>query len=234
MADLQISKQDMGDIQLVAFVGPIDAHTGKIFEHALSVIRAQRKFQLIFDFTGVSHINSKGLGALLELRQFLDENAGAVVVLNPIAAIRKSFQFLGLDSLIPIVEDKPTAVRELVAAAKNVTRLQITKTELADILLIELRGGLNALTSKSLQEALAPVGREKGFRLIVDLSEVSYVDSSGLGVLMNFLEVARENSGRLVMVGVHGSVKETFRLLELGTLFALAADRPSALKLLAE
>lgn len=234
MATLEVSQQPVGDIHLVKFVGSVDAHSIKIFEATLAELRAKRKFLLVFDCSGLSKINAGGLGALLEFKGMLDENAGRLVLLSPLQSLRKGFEFLDLHLVFPMVDDMPSAVRELVTGSKGLRKLEVSRQVVADILLVELKGVINVQTSGILQDSLKSVAKEKEFRVILDLSEVTFIDSSGLGVLVNFLSLAEQNSGKFVLVGASGTVRETFRLLEISSLFAVANDRPSALKLLTQ
>ena len=57
---------------------------------------------------------------------------------------------------------------------------------------------------------------------LIDLSEVDYIDSSGLGTLLAIQKRARKNEGGVVIKGMHGLVKEVFELTRMEQLFEIA------------
>lgn len=65
--------------------------------------------------------------------------------------------------------------------------------------------------------------------LVLDLSEVTFMDSSGLGVIVAALKALR-GRGELRLCHVQPRVLELFRLTGLGRVFPVEADRPAALR----
>ena len=59
---------------------------------------------------------------------------------------------------------------------------------------------------------------EKGHKnFIIDLGGVDYIDSSGLGTLVNIHRRSMQKGGSLVITGIHGLVKELFEMTRLDT-----------------
>lgn len=75
----------------------------------------------------------------------------------------------------------------------------------------------------SVIDALA-VGRQ---RLVVDLSAIEMVDSSGLGALIN-AHKSVGSGGRLVVCGASPKVLALFKLTRLDKVFTLSATLPEA------
>lgn len=78
--------------------------------------------------------------------------------------------------------------------------------------LIAVRGELDLFTAPELR---ARIGRaiDGGVRkLVVDLSETEFVDSTGLGVLLSALKRIRSHDGELVVLDSTGSLLRTFRV----------------------
>lgn len=67
-----------------------------------------------------------------------------------------------------------------------------------------------------------------GALMVVDLSSVRFVDSSGLGVLMSALKYARSQGGDLVACSIVKPVKQLFNLVRLDRVMAEYPDRASA------
>ncbi|MGH2629842.1 MAG: STAS domain-containing protein [Actinomycetota bacterium] len=95
---------------------------------------------------------------------------------------------------------------------------------------VRIAGELDLATSAALRSAL-----ESGFardtpRLAVDLTEVTFMDSSSLGVLVAYLKRAREQAGDLMLVGVQGSPAKVISLTGLDAVFRIedsVADLPA-------
>ena len=58
-------------------------------------------------------------------------------------------------------------------------------------------------------------------KIIIDLSKVNFVDSSGLGVLLSCLRQANDAGQQLVLVGLSESVEALFELVRMHRLFKI-------------
>jgi anti-sigma B factor antagonist len=72
-------------------------------------------------------------------------------------------------------------------------------------------------------------GKPAPGRLIVDLTNVPYMDSSGVATLVEAMQMARKNGTRLVLCGMQSKVKSIFEIARLDTVFAITPDTESAL-----
>lgn len=64
--------------------------------------------------------------------------------------------------------------------------------------------------------------------LVLDLSEVEFIDSSGLGVLAGLHREASRLGGRLVIVAPSGSARQIFALTRTERFFTLVGTREDA------
>ncbi|MDR3566037.1 MAG: STAS domain-containing protein [Negativicutes bacterium] len=63
---------------------------------------------------------------------------------------------------------------------------------------------------------------EKGrYRFLVDLSNVKYLDSAGLGVLIKIRKKVQSQGGDIAIRGLNGIVKELFEMTSLDQLFTI-------------
>lgn len=58
-------------------------------------------------------------------------------------------------------------------------------------------------------------------RFVINLSEVGYIDSSGLGVLVALQKRAMQNGGGVAVSGLQGTVRELFELTRLTNVFEI-------------
>lgn len=90
--------------------------------------------------------------------------------------------------------------------------LSIEKTKKENGFLIELRGEIDVYTVPKLKNALIPLTESQGTTVCVDLNEVTYLDSTGLGTFIHALKSATEHDSRLKLIRVRDRV---FRLFEV-------------------
>jgi anti-sigma B factor antagonist len=92
-----------------------------------------------------------------------------------------------------------------------------------------LGGDFNMAQSPAVHETLARLQADRPARLIVDLTAVNYMDSSGLAVLIQALQqVRRHGGGRLILVGPNARVRSIFQIAKLDTLFQIVNSQAEA------
>lgn len=91
------------------------------------------------------------------------------------------------------------------------TDLQITKEVSGEILTVHIKGDLNVKTSPILEDELTKsISGVK--ELILDFSDVEYISSAGLRVLLAMEKSMRRQSGKMKLQHVNAAVKEIIRL----------------------
>jgi anti-sigma B factor antagonist len=88
---------------------------------------------------------------------------------------------------------------------------------------VRVQGELDLHTSPQLRDHVLALIGEPSVRIVLDLSEVDFMDSSSLGMLVTCLKRVRERDGRLVLLGVSGSPMKVLALTGLDRVFDLAA-----------
>ncbi len=87
-----------------------------------------------------------------------------------------------------------------------------TLEEKKDVLIVKPRFDLEVANLHIFKEMTSKiedwVGEEEGRCVVLDLDEVKYVDSVGLGNILRTHERVRKKGGRLFLVGAHGYVKD--------------------------
>jgi anti-sigma B factor antagonist len=74
---------------------------------------------------------------------------------------------------------------------------------------------------------------EDGLDVVVDLSEVDFVDSAGVGVLVSVYKRTRLRGRRAAFVGVRPGVLAVLAILRLDQIFEIRPDAPAALRAIA-
>jgi len=84
---------------------------------------------------------------------------------------------------------------------------------------VHLVGEVDIATAEGLQRALDDLIRDGHTRLLVDLTEVSFIDSTGLGVLLHTVKQLRRRRGRLVVLCPDPTMRALFELVGHNLLF---------------
>ncbi len=112
--------------------------------------------------------------------------------------------------------------REPEAVEVALTPLALERGGTASQPVIVAHGEIDVATSPALRSELAAVLALRPVEVTLDLSDVSFVDSSGLGVLVGALKRLRETGGeRFAIVGAQDAVRKIFSITGLNTLFEL-------------
>lgn len=90
------------------------------------------------------------------------------------------------------------------------------------------RGDVDMSRSPVLRESLRGELRAKPTRLIIDLSDVDYMDSSGLATLVEAMRTAKGQSTKLVLCGLNEKVKAIFEIARLHHFFAIVGTLDEA------
>jgi anti-sigma B factor antagonist len=96
--------------------------------------------------------------------------------------------------------------------------------------LVEPRGEIDALTAPRLGRRLLGLVAEGKTRLVVDLSLVTFMDSTGIGVLLNALRRVTGRDGGLVLVCPTERVLRPFEVTGLAGHLHIFRSRSEALR----
>lgn len=97
---------------------------------------------------------------------------------------------------------------------------------------IRATGELNALTSGALREQIKDLLAQGNLRLLVDLSGVSFIDSSGLSALVAGLKAAKQQGGNLALFGLQEQALMIFEITQAHTIFDILPTEADALAML--
>lgn len=93
---------------------------------------------------------------------------------------------------------------------------------------LSVQGQVDMATAPELDERLEAAIRESVGAFVLDLSGVSFLDSTGLKILLRARGLLGREDRALVVVCPHGPVRRVFELSGLSTVFALYASRDAA------
>lgn len=85
-------------------------------------------------------------------------------------------------------------------------------------------GEVDVATAPRLREQLIALVNQGSHRIVVDLTAVDFLDSTGLGVLVGALKRVRTHDGDLALVCDEPRILKVFEITGLTKVFAMYAD----------
>lgn len=98
--------------------------------------------------------------------------------------------------------------------------------------LVNLSGEIDLNAKPNVVARLEPLIENKSPAIVVDLSNVSYVDSSGLAIFIDALQRVRSYGGKIALAGLRSNVRVVFEIAKLDQVFQIFNDPESAVKAL--
>ncbi len=108
-------------------------------------------------------------------------------------------------------------------------KFSVTRTDEGDVTVLNLQGFLDAHTAQKFEQALKALMNEHRYAIVVDMSQLDYISSAGMGIFMGFIEEVRENRGDIKFCCVNPRVFKVFDLLGFPNIFEFYASRSEAL-----
>lgn len=109
-------------------------------------------------------------------------------------------------------------------------QLSVVRSDADGITVLALRGEVDYQSVGVLTAAMPPADAEVGERVVLDLSGVTFMDSSGVNALIAAHQATRAAQGWLRLVGVRGAVQRTVQLVGLDSLVDCHATLQEALR----
>jgi len=86
---------------------------------------------------------------------------------------------------------------------------------------IHVAGEIDVATAPRLRELLIELISKNSYQLVIDLAQVEFLDSSGVGVLVGAAKRVRANDGSLDLVCTQGRILKVFKITGLTKVFAI-------------
>jgi anti-sigma B factor antagonist len=107
--------------------------------------------------------------------------------------------------------------------------LTLTTREVDGTTVVAVGGEIDVYTAPRLRERIAELVATGHYDLVVDLAEVEFLDSTGLGVLVGGLKKVRAHDGTLRLVCSQERLLKIFRITGLAKVFDIHSTAEAAL-----
>lgn len=107
-------------------------------------------------------------------------------------------------------------------------RIELNREMNTAVVFLENR--LDASTAPEFRNFINDLTKKEYFKLVLELSNVHFIDSSGLGVLVTVLRSVSKQGGDIVIVGPNPEVQALISLTRLDKVFDIVGDVSTALE----
>lgn len=107
--------------------------------------------------------------------------------------------------------------------------MDIIVTSSNEITVIEIVGELDSSTAYNVQSQILPVA-EQSRKILLDMSDVTYMSSAGLRILLTVYRSIQERHGEIVLVGLNEDIKDIMAITGFLDFFTTFDTREDGLK----
>ncbi|MBD2519601.1 STAS domain-containing protein [Nostoc sp. FACHB-973] len=93
------------------------------------------------------------------------------------------------------------------------------------VTVLELSGILDGIRGNELRREVNDILANGADILLLDLKEVKFIDSSGLGALVSAMQMVRKADSRLFVCSINDQVRMLFELTKMDRIFQTFADQ---------
>ena len=106
----------------------------------------------------------------------------------------------------------------------------LTFDQTGEISLIRMTGALDMVIIPGLKEEIHEHLNTHSRKIVVDIHDISYIDSSGIGLLIYIAKTVFSKKGRVKFIIPTGFVFDVLHMIHFDKLFEVYHDRARALK----
>ena len=109
--------------------------------------------------------------------------------------------------------------------------MEVVEKTVGNIVVYLLRGQILLCTETECIEFFDKIAEEKShLTVILDMSGVGYINSTGIGMIIKCLKKFRENGGRLVFCSLVPEVMKLFDIIKLTQILEIYPDEETAIR----
>ncbi len=98
-----------------------------------------------------------------------------------------------------------------------------------DHIIIEVSGEIDVYTAPKLRDTITELVAAGNYDLVIDMEQVEFLDSTGLGVLVGGLKKVRAHEGSLQLICNQDRLLKIFRITGLAKVFTIHESADAAL-----
>ena len=250
---MQLEQRIAGDVAIITVTGDITLNKGGnvLLKDKVQSLLQQGHKNLLIDLSGVSYVDSAGLGELVQAYATTKNRGGALKLLNVTKRLK---DLLVVTKLLTVFDAFDTEAAALASGASPAiaTRRGAAVEEISshdgrfeavlrngsgteriagNVAVIKVTGDitLNKGGDVLLKDKVQSLLQQGHKNLLIDLSGVSYVDSAGLGELVQAYATTKNRGGALKLLNVTKRLRDLLVVTKLLTVFDAYESEATAL-----
>jgi anti-sigma B factor antagonist len=109
--------------------------------------------------------------------------------------------------------------------------IKLNTRQVGDVSVVDVAGRITlGEGSSTLRDALRDLVGKNQKKILLNLGEVSYIDSSGIGELVSGFTTVTNSGGQLKLLGLNKRVKDLLQITKLYTVFDVHEDEAGAVR----
>ena len=109
--------------------------------------------------------------------------------------------------------------------------VKLSSRQVGDVSVVDVAGRITlGEGSTALRDALRDMVAKNHKKILLNLGDVSYIDSSGIGELVSGFTSVTNSGGQLKLLGLTKRVKDLLQITKLYTVFDVHEDESSAIR----
>ncbi len=111
----------------------------------------------------------------------------------------------------------------------TIKQLETRVRHRSGVAIIDLRGEINAFAEESLDSAYAEACTANPGVILLDFTEVDYINSTGIALIVSTMAKARSAGCRMIASGLNEHYREIFQITRLSDFMTIYPDQNTAL-----
>jgi anti-sigma B factor antagonist len=108
--------------------------------------------------------------------------------------------------------------------------MEIRETKNGDVVILELKGRLDSSTLREIEQKLPSLILSGERRILLDFSELDYISSAGLRILILAAKQLHNSEGRIVICSMKDYIKEVFDISGFSNFFPIHRSQVEAMR----
>ncbi|MGD9874323.1 MAG: anti-sigma factor antagonist [Kiritimatiellia bacterium] len=216
------------DVIVAVCKGEIDAVTAELLNKKVGAQVRSRNKKIAVDLSGVTFINSRGMGMLIEFNRQTKLGTGKFVICGAAPAVLHSLQQLGIPSLIRVF-----ATREDAVSALQKKGLSIESRTSGNVIVVQATGAVDAFYVEGFDQAVRKQITEGAqTATLLNCSRIMYMNSRAIGALLDYHKMSEKAGKKFALCEIDARVLKVIQQLGIDTLLRIYPSEQEALQAL--
>jgi len=200
--------------QWVCLPERLDLIAARQYQATTPKIRETRQHWLL-DMSQVKFIDSTGVGLLIQWKKVAQDRGREIVLVSPSSVVQRALSLLRLEDFFLRAND-PLCARQLIDTRMREQAVRAISIG-EGVISVEWHGDITSATIHKVWDQTqvymerSPTSR----RWMIELSNVRFLDSSGLGLMIRLRKLASQGQVELTFSGLQPAVRNVLRLAHL-------------------